>query len=521
MSRRVVVGISGARRNAAAAVSVDGEIRAVCEQERLTRVRRVGLIPGSLPLEALDAVLHAGGGLRPSEVETYVTAEDAAALPPGLPAVKIGHHQAHAATGFYLSRYEQAVVLVCDQHSREQISAWEAKDGGLASLDWPRSPVGFAALYSDCCSVFGLPRGHEHDLEALARLDCNLEALPRHYHGSDDDRLNDVIGYRDGVLWTSSRWPSAVRDWLDDDGLRRLSHRAHVAGTFQRHLGRLLVALAKDVGARTGLRRLCLGGGLFYNTYFTTVLRRCDAFDDVFVAPNPGNAGLAVGAALVVDGGASNGLQTPVSPFLGPQYEMEVVKRTLDNCKLSYECVSEHQAVALAVEALLHGQLVGWFQGRMEWAHRALGNRSILANPFSPYVLDNLNVFLKQRERHWAYGVSVTEEAASALFDGPPASRYMEYDYHPTDPARFREIMPEGAQTIRVQTIPEHGANGAAGQFRALHESFGEATGTPVLVNTSFNGFSEPIVCSPRDAIRVFYGTGLDMLVLGRFVLRK
>jgi carbamoyltransferase len=155
----------------------------------------------------------------------------------------------------------------------------------------------------------------------------------------------------------------------------------------------------------------------------------------------------------------------------------------------------------------------------MEWGHRALGNRSILASPLSPYVLDNLNLFLKQREQHRTYGLSVPEDDVAKLFVGPPRSRFMEYDYEVVERERFRLVLPNGATTLRVQTIPER--DDTFRRYRLLHKAFGAATGTPVLVNTSFNGFLEPIVCSPRDAIRVFFGTGLDILVLDRFVVRK
>ena len=152
----------------------------------------------------------------------------------------------------------------------------------------------------------------------------------------------------------------------------------------------------------------------------------------------------------------------------------------------------------------------------MEWGHRALGNRSILASPLAPYVLDNLNVFLKRRERHRLYGLSVCEDDLVRHFEGPPRSAWMEYEYRIKNPDGFREVLPRGVSTLRVQTV-----NRSASLFRGLHKAFGELTGTGVLVNTSFNGFAEPIVCSPRDAIRVFYGSGLDLLVLGRFVIRK
>jgi carbamoyltransferase len=114
----------------------------------------------------------------------------------------------------------------------------------------------------------------------------------------------------------------------------------------------------------------------------------------------------------------------------------------------------------------------------------------------------------------------VREEDLTNALEGPPASRFMEYEFVPVVP-ELSHAMPAGARTLRVQTVPAAGADDGVQRFRALHAAFGKASGVPVLVNTSFNGFSEPIVCSPRDAIRVFYGTGLDMLVLNRFVLRK
>jgi carbamoyltransferase len=260
-----------------------------------------------------------------------------------------------------------------------------------------------------------------------------------------------------------------------------------------------------------------LGGGLFFNTYFTTLVRQSGLFDDVFVAPNPGNAGLAVGVALAASGGRRP-LPGGVNPFLGPKYERDDIKLTLDNCKLSYEYLSEGQVIDVTVDALQKGRLVGWFQERMEWAHRALGNRSILASPLSPYVLDNLNVFLKHRERHRAYGFSVPEEDAVRFFNGPRCSRFMEYEYRLRDPETLAHAVPDNATALRVQTVPDEEP---LRRFRDLHRAFAAISGVPVLVNTSFNGFGEPIVCSPRDALRAFFSTGLDLLVLDRFVIRK
>jgi carbamoyltransferase len=289
------------------------------------------------------------------------------------------------------------------------------------------------------------------------------------------------------------------------------------ASAVQRRIGELLLELVADIRRRSEHDTLCVGGGLFYNTYFTTLIRTSGIFDHVFVPINPGNAGLAVGAPLMVagrDGNASASRE--LSPFLGPEYDADAIKAELDGCKLSYAFLNEGEVINTTVEALARGQLVGWFQGRMEWGHRSLGHRSILADPTSPYVLDNLNSFLRKRERWRSFGVSVRRDDVDDYFCGPPSSSWMQYEYSPRDPEELRHVMPPGASSIRVQTVTSDSR-----MFWQLHQGMKQARGKGVLVNTSFNSFREPIVCSPRDAVRVFYGTGLDLLVLGRFVLRK
>ena len=134
----------------------------------------------------------------------------------------------------------------------------------------------------------------------------------------------------------------------------------------------------------------------------------------------------------------------------------------------------------------------------------------------APYVLENLNMFLKQRAPHETYSVAVCAEELPRYFLGPAKSSFMEYEYEVLDRDLLRNVLPANATRLRVQTVDE-----SAGIFYELIRAFGNLTGVPMLVNTSYNGFNEPIVCSPRDAIRVFYGTGLDMAVLGGLVLRK
>jgi carbamoyltransferase len=499
----IVVGISGARRSPAAAIAVGGRLLGFCEEERITRVRGAGLRPGELPNDSVSAVLRLAGSSS-EKVSAWVTGEEGVVLPAGLPRLRLDHHHCHAATAFLTSPFQDAAVIVCDRNTAPEVSVWRGHDGELVNEQWPWVGPGFASLFTQCSEIFGFSAGHEHRFEALARLGGD----------TDPDRISRLFAYVDGTLRVDPDWQRAIVTWLNEGGIPwSLENRARVAGAFQRSLGNVLVEFAENVRSQLGAERLCLGGGLFYNTYFNTVLAH-SSFVDVFVAPNPGNAGIASGAALAV--GQRRAQHNEASPFLGPGFELEEIKQTLDNCKLSYECLSEGQIVDGCVRDLMAGRLVGWFQGRMEWAHRALGNRSILANPLSPYVLDNLNVFLKQRERYRAYGLSVCEEEAGDYFIGPTRSAWMEYEYELKAPDRLRHAVPMGARTLRVQTV-----NPEPSLFRSLHRAFADASGTGVLVNTSFNGFSEPIVSSPRDAIRVFYGTGLDVLILGRFVIRK
>jgi carbamoyltransferase len=499
-----LVGISGARRNACAAICVDGKILAACEQERVTRQRGVGLWASPMPPLAVNEVV-ALSRCRPDDVSAYVVAEAGVTLSAASPTVVVDHHEAHAATAFLTSPFERAAVLVCDGHPDRELSVWLGEGPRVVDTGWRWRGPAFATLYADCARVIGASRhAHAHELEMLAHRGT----------GDSSARLRDVFRYTGQGLAIDESWQARIEGLIRSDP----GHRGQTAAAsgVQRRLGELLLELIADIRAQIGADALCLGGGLFYNTYFNTLIRSSGVFADTFIPINPGNSGLAVGASLLVSAKES-GVRpaADLSPFLGPEYDLETIKATLDGCKLSYEFVSESDAIDIAASALCRGELVAWFHGRMEWGHRALGHRTILANPRSRYVLDNLNDFLRKRDRSRPFGVAACADSAGDMFCGPKVSRFMEYEYRPRDD-RFRHVMPTGATSIRVQTVaPE------VGPLWQLLKHLEHTTDTGALVNTSFNGFHEPIVCSPADAVRVFYGTGLDMLVLDRFILRK
>jgi carbamoyltransferase len=500
----LTAGLGGAARHGCVALVEQQTVLGVCEQERVTRRRGAGFNASGLPDEALDVLLKQASRSR-RDIAGYVVAEptSAAALQ-GQTIEQLDHHFAHACASYLSSPFHSATVVVCDAED-PRVSVWRGEGPNVARVEWPWRGPGFVDLYSDCAELLNLPP---------AAAGQRFEAFARLCPGHRDDRLDHLIDSDGHSLELQRDWRSAAQAVLSAWGSPSdVPSRARLAAALQARIGELLLALLARVRRQTGGNALCVGGTFFYHSSINTLVKNESGFASVFVPVDPGNAGLAVGTALIADRAEPRCL----SPFLGPAYEPDEIKATLDNCKLRYDWVREDDSIGLAVEALVRGKLVGWFDGAMEWGPRALGARSILANPFLPYVLENLNRFLKQREPWRGYALSTLQDRAAEYLNGPSDAPFMECDYRARDPELFRHIQPSKEAALRVQMV-----NGQAPpRFRKLLSAFASRTGLPVLVNTSFNGFHEPIVCSPRDAVRVFYGSGLDALVLGQFVITK
>ena len=496
----VIAGLGGVARHGCVALNDGKRVFGVCEQERVTRVRGAGFNATGLPDEALDLLLQRHALTR-ADVTRYIQAETIPGAAPAAGEV-IDHHLAHACTAYLTSPFDASVIVVCD-HDAPKVSVWRGNGSELRPVEWPWQGPGFSELYSRCAAILGFRTGAgDQRMEALARL--------QPFNG--EHRLKDFLACDGTSLIHKTGWESAIEDQRSSAG-RSVLADAELASELQWWIGDSLLDLLRAVHRQVGGDRLCLAGSLFYHSAIITMVKRSGPFKDVFVPVDPGNPGLAVGTALHATGAKPNQL----SPFLGAEYNAEEIKETLDNCKLSYQWEPDRTAIGKAVEALLRGHQVSWFDGAMEWGPRALGARCILANPFSPFVLENLNRFLKRREAWRGYALSGLEHAVQQEFDGPRSAPFMECDYVPRDTQKYKYVLPSPGAAVRAQTVGPD----SPPRFRMLLEAFGEATGTPILVNTSFNGFHEPIVCSPRDAVRVFYGTGLDLLVLGQFVVSK
>jgi carbamoyltransferase len=266
---------------------------------------------------------------------------------------------------------------------------------------------------------------------------------------------------------------------------------------------------------------LCLAGGLFFNALLVEFIERSGRWKNVFVQAAAGNAGTALGAVYHVWHQLKKRPRHPGvgTLLLGPSYGVEEIKQVLENCKLGFSYLrSTDEVLARAVSLLADHKIVAWMQGRMEFGPRALGNRSILASPLDPYSTENLNIFIKHREPFRKFAASVPLELAAEYFDAGPNARTIA-TVGRVRPAHKKTFAPAilGDDMVRVHTVDE-----AENPLfhRLLHEA-GRTSGLPVLYNTSFNLFGDPLVSTPRDAVRSFYSSGIDVLFVGNFLLEK
>jgi carbamoyltransferase len=266
---------------------------------------------------------------------------------------------------------------------------------------------------------------------------------------------------------------------------------------------------------------LCLGGGLAYNALLVQAVEDSGQFDNVWVQPVAGNAGTALGSALfawhtILQQRKRQALD---HLFLGPEFDSQQIKPILDNCKLHFRGLqTDDELVATAVDRIEKNKIVAWFQGRAEFGPRALGNRSILASPLNPYSTENLNEFIKHREPFRKFAASIPAELASEYFEVGENAQFLATvsRVKPKHRKKFEAAMLD-KRRIRVHVVSQEDNQL---YWKLLHAT-GKASGLPVLYNTSFNLFGEPLVSDPRSAVRSFYSSGIDALFIGRFFLEK
>jgi carbamoyltransferase len=293
-----------------------------------------------------------------------------------------------------------------------------------------------------------------------------------------------------------------------------------LAASLQGALERTFINLGKDAYGRTGLRNFALAGGCALNCNANSQLLEQDFCDHIFVQPASHDGGIALGAALEAMHLVGDGDFIPfVHAYWGPGYTNEQIEKVLMNAKVPYRRSSD--IVSDTADLVVKGKIVGWFQGRMELGPRALGNRSILADPAIKGINDRVNEDIKHREVWRPFAPSVTREAAPTFFEGMEKAKespFMLQTFYVRD--EFRSVLPAITHvdgSSRIQTVSEE----QNPRYYELLKALEKRTGRAIVLNTSFNDAGEPIVCSPQDALRCYYATGFDALAIGDYLLEK
>jgi carbamoyltransferase len=553
--------------DAAAALVRDGKAIAAVTDERFTRRKhsrdfpadsvRFCLRQGGALLTDVDAVaffwnpgIHLEGPAARGSVSTRNHAELLASVPDHLLAqVKdarvahveqrftlegaarplvihyVTHHLAHAASAFFASPFEEAAILTVDGYG-ERTSAMLARGRGTAiePLQQTEFPHSLGSFYAAVTQYLGFSANRdEGKVMGLAahgepRFAAELREIVR---PTADGRfavdLSYFLYYQERPRRYSLRLVERFGPARAPEEPLEQRHRDFAASA-QLVLEETLVHLARHLRKATGLPRLCLAGGVALNCVANTRLIDEGGFDEAFLQPAAGDNGTSLGAALYVTHALHGRPRAAAleTDALGPSFTDEEIERELVADRIGFtRCADIAGAVA---ERLVAGDVVGWFQGRMEFGPRALGHRSILADPRRKDVKAVLDARVKRREPFRPYAPAVLREARGEYFAGSRDSPFM-LESFAVRPEK-RELVPAVVHvdgSARVQTVDPR----VEPLFARLLSEMGRTTGVPLVLNTSFNGRGETIVCDVRDALRCFYSTGLDALAIGSFLVRK
>ncbi|ELY44056.1 carbamoyltransferase family protein [Natronorubrum sulfidifaciens] len=436
------------------------------------------------------------------------------------PVETIPHHRCHAASAFHPSGFDEGVVLTVDAKGESDSTVIWYADGErlerVYTYEHPNSLGLFFAIITEYLGyhmfngegkVMGLAPYGEENLEIERTLrdlidtgaDYDVTALTKRWGtGHGVETLEDAFGRG------RTETPGEFDQWEKD-----------LAYTAQKLLEETVVDIAETAVDQLGTGNVALAGGVALNCKLNKCVRESPAVDDTFVQPVAHDAGLALGAGWSQQRPSDVDRQT--TAYLGPEYETDEIRSTLETNKIPY--AEPDDLKRYVAQRLADGDLVGWFQGRMELGPRALGARSILADPRSIESRDRVNRFVKHREEWRPFAPSMLEEAAAEyLVDGQPAPFMIDaYDVSPEKQDDLGAVLHPADDSTRPQTVRED----QHPRYHRLISEFADITGVPVVLNTSFNDHAEPIVRTPTQAIKDFYGMGLDVLVLEDFVVEK
>jgi len=591
-----ILGLSGFYHDSAAALIEDGLITAAAQEERFTRKKHDAGFPenavkfclnhAGIKLERVDRVVFYDKPFLKFErlLETYV-----AHAPRGFKSFSMAmplwlreklfqkdlirkklkdtfgefdwknnllfseHHMSHAASAYFPSPFGEAVVLTMDGVGEWTTTSMAVGQGN--KLDIHRElhfPHSLGLLYSAFTYYIGFKvNSGEYKVMGLAPY-----GEPKFVQTIFDnliDLKNDgtfrldqsYFNYSTGLTMTNSKFdnlfgapPRRPEDLLEQ-------FHMDLAASIQVVTEEVILRLSRSLAQETGMNNLCLAGGVALNCVANGKIQRDGAFSNIWVQPAAGDAGGALGAALAAyhlfegqERVPAAGLDRMEGSYLGPEFDQKEIEQHLSDAGAKFEVLKEDQVINETATAIVNGLAVGWFQGRMEFGPRALGNRSILGDPRSEKMQKNLNLKVKYRESFRPFAPSVLSEHVGEWFEHETISPYMllvdgvkksRRRAMTTDeqalfginklniarseiPAVTHIDYSSRIQTVHADTNP---------RYHSLISKFNELTGCPVVVNTSFNIRGEPIVCSPTDAFRCMMGTNIDLLTIGNCMVWK
>lgn len=589
-----ILGISAYYHDSAACLVVDGDIKSAVQEERFTRKRHDASFPehsirycmtssNFLPHEIdyvvfydkpflkFDRILETYLAFAPRGFKSFSTslpvwlkeklfqkAVITKALKPifgdlGDRLLFSEHHLSHAASAFFPSPFQNSAILTMDGVGEWVTTSTSiGRDNNLEIINEIHFPHSLGLLYSAFTYHTGFRvNSGEYKVMGLAPYGepkyANL--IRENLIDVRDDgsfALNmQFFNYCTGLTMTNSKFSDlfgAPARGLNDPLTKR---EMDMAASVQEVVEEVVLKISKSLRSETGMKNLCLAGGVALNCVANGVLHRSKIFDNIWIQPAAGDSGGALGAALAVYYLALGCKRVVTATqdsmhgsLLGPSFSSHDVANSLKALGAVYQELNDDDLVSLTAQALVAGKSVGWHQGRMEFGPRALGSRSILADPRSPNVQKRLNLQVKKRESFRPFAPSVLREDVDQWFDLAIDSPYMllvanvapeklleikSSDQDKTGIDRLeiqRSVIPAVTHvdnSARIQTVSKN----VNPRFHALLTKFKELTGCPVLVNTSFNVRGEPIVQSPEDAFRCFMRTDIEVLIVGNCFLQK
>jgi carbamoyltransferase len=558
-----ILGLSCYYHDSAACLIKDGQVVAAAQEERFTRKKhddefpthsvRYCLREGGIGVKDLDAVAFYDKPLLKFErmLTTFVATfprsyeQFRRAIPlwlgkktlmPSIIKRELGydgplffpeHHLSHAASAYMVSPYKEAAVLTVDGVGEWATASYGVgKDGHLDLLGEMHFPHSLGMLYSAFTYYLGFKvNSAEYKVMGLAPYgepkykDLILrEIVDLREDGSF--RLNmKYFSYHHGTRMTNGALEKLFGVPNRDPESKLEQVHKDIAMSVQKVTEEVVLRMARHVRTVTGQRYLCMAGGVALNCVANGHLLRSGIFDDIWIQPAAGDAGGAIGAAAVAhEIVAKNGKPATMNhAYLGPEYKTEDVRAYLTEHNIPYTELDREALLTRTAELIAEQNVVGWFQGRMEFGPRALGSRSILADARNPKNKDVVNLKIKFRESFRPFAPTVLEENVGEWFELDRESPYM---LLVADVKPEKRVIPSVTHvdgSARIQTVRRDQND----LYYDLVKEFGRQTGVPVIINTSFNVRGEPIVCTPHDAYMCFMRTHMDYLVMDRFVLDK